>query len=308
MNCDRPAFSSDCENSRDVKTLIEVAVPLSTFLLLVAVGLDLTADDFVRLRRQRALMWAGLLAPVVLLPPIAVALARLFHASPEVAAGVFLVAACPIGSISTTYSYLARASTALSVTLAGLSCLLAGITIPLIGKGFELALSSPFPLQAPLPQLLTQLLLVLVLPVAVGMLGRWRAPALAARVGARLQTLVVISVLFVLGLVIANDWTAFARELSTTVPLAAVFVMVTAAAGWLTAVPLTASQGDRFVIAAGFGARNVGIATTIAVTLLGRVDFARFAATYALTEIPVMLVAVALFRSRSSIDARLQKV
>jgi hypothetical protein len=30
--------------------------------------------------------------------------------------------------------------------------------------------------------------------------------------------------------------------------------------------------------------------------VLGRVEFARFATTYALTEIPVMLVAVALFR------------
>ena len=34
----------------------------------------------------------------------------------------------------------------------------------------------------------------------------------------------------------------------------------------------------------------------IAVTLLGRVEFARFAYTYFLTEMPLMLVAVALFR------------
>jgi hypothetical protein len=32
------------------------------------------------------------------------------------------------------------------------------------------------------------------------------------------------------------------------------------------------------------------------VTMLGRVDFARFATTYALTEVPLMLVGVALFR------------
>jgi ACR3 family arsenite efflux pump ArsB len=35
---------------------------------------------------------------------------------------------------------------------------------------------------------------------------------------------------------------------------------------------------------------------TIAVTILGQVEFARFAATYFLTEIPVMLAAVAFFR------------
>ena len=288
-----------------MKTLIDVAVPLSSFLLLVAVGLDLTTDDFARLRRQRALVLAGLFAPVVLLAPIAVALTRLFQANPEITAGVLLVAACPIGSISNTYSYLARASTALAVTLTGLSCLFAAVTIPLIGKLYEVAFASPFALQAPLRQLLTQLVLILVLPVAIGMLIRWRVPALAARVGPKLQAVVVVSILLVLALVIANDFQAVVRDLSTMVPLAAVFVIVTAAAGWLAAVPLTASRKDRFVIAAGFGARNVGIATVIAVTLLGRVEFARFAAIYSLTEVPVMLGVVALFRRLSTINAEI---
>jgi hypothetical protein len=40
----------------------------------------------------------------------------------------------------------------------------------------------------------------------------------------------------------------------------------------------------------------VGVATAIAVTILGRVEFARFAAAYAFVEIPLMLAAVALFR------------
>ena len=34
----------------------------------------------------------------------------------------------------------------------------------------------------------------------------------------------------------------------------------------------------------------------VAVSLLGRVEFARFAYTYFLAELPLMLIAVALFR------------
>jgi ACR3 family arsenite efflux pump ArsB len=59
---------------------------------------------------------------------------------------------------------------------------------------------------------------------------------------------------------------------------------------------VTADRRDRFVLASEFGARNVGVATAIAVTILGRVEFARFAAAYAFVELPLMLGAVVLFR------------
>src|SRR5262249_37235500 len=78
-------------------------------------------------------------APLVLLPPLAVGLVWLFAAPPDIAAGVLLVAACPIGGVSNGYSSLARASTALSVTLTGLSCLCASFTIPVIGRRLDAA-------------------------------------------------------------------------------------------------------------------------------------------------------------------------
>lgn len=42
----------------------------------------------------------------------------------------------------------------------------------------------------------------------------------------------------------------------------------------------------------------MAVATAIAVTLMGRVGFAVFATTYLLTELPLMLLAVLVFRSR----------
>jgi len=71
-----------------------------------------------------------------------------------------------------------------------------------------------------------------------------------------------------------------------------------AAAGWIAATMVTADPRDRFTLAAEFGTRNLGVAIAVAVTMLGRVEFARFAYTYFLTELPLMLVAAALFRRR----------
>ncbi len=217
-------------------TFISIAVPALTFFLLTAVGLDLTRDDFVRVRRQWAVVCAGLVAPIVLLPPIALGLIWAFQPAPEVAAGLLLVAACPIGGISNTYSYLARASTALSVTLTGLSSLFASVTIPAIGRGLELSLGRPFELAAPIPLLLGQLVLTLGLPVALGMWIRHRRPDIAERHRPALQRLAFGGIAVVLLLVIVADPQAFVGGLSTTVPLAAVFVVISALAGWMTAV------------------------------------------------------------------------
>jgi BASS family bile acid:Na+ symporter len=279
-----------------VAAVLGIAAPVTTFILLVAIGLDLTSDDFARVQRQRLLVSAGVFAPLILLPAIAIVLTRLLESPPESAMGVLLIAASPIGSISNTFCYLARASMALSITLTGVSSLLAGVAIPLTGMVFTTILARPFELQVPFGQLSMQLLLLLALPVTLGMWLRRRAPALAARLGPRLQRGSVIGILIVLALVVMEDATAFVGELSATVPLATGFVLSSLLAGWVVATLVTVDRRDRFAIVSEFGARSVGVATAIAVTILGRLEFARFAAAYAFVELPLMLAAVLLFR------------
>jgi BASS family bile acid:Na+ symporter len=279
-----------------MQTLIEVVIPLLNFLLLTAVGMDLTAADFARVRRQRALVLAGLLVPPIVLPLAAVGLIAPFDVSPAVATGVLLIAACPIGGISNAYSYLARASTALSVTLTALSCLFASVTIPAVSHGLELLLGRQLDFVAPLPLLFVQLTLMLGLPVALGMWIRVRSPHWAARLRPALQRMSFTGVGVLFALVILDDVPAFVGELAVTVPLTAAFVVVSLIVGWATAVPLSRDPRDRFTFAAEFGTRNIGVALTIAVAILGRVEFARVATAYALVEIPILLGLAAAFR------------
>jgi bile acid:Na+ symporter, BASS family len=283
-----------------VKTLIDVSVPILTFILLTAVGLDLTSQDFARVRRQSAVVLTGLVAPVFLLPAIAVGLTWAFRTTSEVAASVLLVAACPIGGISNTYSYLARASPALSVTLTGLSCLLAGVTIPIIGEGLRWVGERPIELTVPMSALLVQLFLMLTVPVGFGMWARHKWTDWALRWQPAMQRLGFLGVGILLVLVILDDPRAFIGALPHTVPLAAAFVVCSTAVGWTIAAMVTGDRRDRFTLAAEFGTRNLGVAMAIAVTLLERVEFARFAYIYFLTELPLMLVAIAVFRRQPS--------
>jgi BASS family bile acid:Na+ symporter len=283
-----------------LQTLIAVSVPLLTFVLLAGVGLGLTGEDFHRVRRHPAVAVMGLIGPLLLLPPIALGLAWAFQPPPDVTAGLLLVAACPIGGISNTYSYIARASTALSVTLTGLSCLLAGVTVPAVGKALDMVVTEPLELAVPLPTLITQLFLMFALPVALGMWARQRHPDWALKHRPTAERLAFAGAGLMLVLIILDNPRAFVDDLPTTVPLAAVFIVCSSAAGWLAATTVTKDPRDRFTLAAEFGTRNLGIAIAVAVTMLGRVGFARFAYTYFLTELPLMLLAAALFRRHAA--------
>jgi len=279
-----------------MQTLVDVAIPAITFLLLAAVGLDLRPEDFARVRRQRTVVLAGLVGPLLLLPPIAFGLISVFRPPPAVEAGLLLIAVCPIGGVSNTYSYLARASTALSVTLTAISCLLAAVTIPALASLFEAVLGRPLGFTAPAGLLLGQLVLMLALPVGLGMFVRRRWPRVADDHRAGLQRLATGLLAALIAIVVYDQFDTFLRELRTTVLLAASFVVVSFAIGWTVGLALQTDARDRFTLATEFATRNVAIATAIAVTLVGQIEFAVFATIYFLTELPLMLGAVTIFR------------
>ena len=279
-----------------MKTFLDLAVPAITFLLLLAVGLDLTPVDFARVRGQPRVLAVGLLGPVLLLPPLALLLVALSRPSPDLQAALLLVAACPIGGISNTYSYLARASTALSVTLTACSSLLAVVTIPVLAQVFGAASGHPMGFAVPFPLIFAQLLLMLALPVAVGMLVRFRRPALASRSQPYFRALGFGGVSVLILLIVASDSAMFVHGLRDTVPLAATFVAASFLAGWLSGTVSGGSPSDVFTLATEFATRNMAVATAIALTLAGRMEFALFATTYFLTEIPLMLCAIVVYR------------
>lgn len=279
-----------------MKSFVDVAIPAITFLLLTAVGLDLTRTDFARVRSQPRLVAAGLLGPLVLLPPVALALHYVFDPPWVLSAGLLLVAACPIGGISNTYSLLARAATALSVTLTAGSCLLAVVTLPAQTRFFETLLGRPLGFAAPVGALLAQLLFMLTLPVATGMFVRSRWPGLAERHSQGLRRLAAWGLGLLIVIVVWDQHALFRSALLGTVRLAASFVLLSFAVGWATGGLLRAEPRERFTLAMEFATRNVAVATAVAVTLLGRIEFAVFATSYFLTELPLALLAGTVFR------------
>lgn len=279
-----------------MNALVELGPPVVTFGLMLVVGLDLVPADFLSLLRRPRVVLAGLIAPPLLLPLLALGLVALVEPPHEVEVGLLLVAASPIGGISTAYSYLARAAVALSVSLTALSCVLAPVTLPAIAAALERASGHSLGFEVPISVLALQVFGLLALPVGVGVAIRAARPAAVARLRVLLQRLSFLALALLVVLVLAADLSGFASRIGATAPLAALFVVGSFAMGALVGRLATRDAGERFTLAAEFSTRNLAVAVAVAVTLLHDLAFTYFATTYFLIEAALLLAAIALRR------------
>jgi len=106
-------------------------VPL-LIVIMFAMGLTLTVDDFRRVARQPVAVGLGVLLQYTVMPAAALVVGYILSLTPELMAGLVLLGGCPGGTASNVICYLARANVALSVTLTLASTLMAVIATPLL--------------------------------------------------------------------------------------------------------------------------------------------------------------------------------
>lgn len=158
----------------------------SLAFVMFGVALNLRPSDFARVWRRPRIALAGLAAQFLLLPALTVGLIHLTRPAPSLALGLLLVSCCPGGNLSNFLSLLARGNVALSVSLTAVSSSLALFLTPLNFHAWGRALpgESAALLQrvAVDPwQLVPTLLVMLVLPLAAGMVLARRLPETALR-------------------------------------------------------------------------------------------------------------------------------
>ena len=278
-----------------LKPVLDIGVPALVVMTMIAVGLGLTVGDFRRVVGMPGLVAAATVGQLVCLPLIALILVRSLGLSPSVQKGMLLVAACPAGSMANLYGHLARANVALSVSLTAVSCLAAIVTMPAVMMGFRAYLGETATFVVPIPAIVGQLLLTLVLPILTGMAIRRGWPATTERHRRGLFVLGLGALAALLGLVIAQEAGRFAAELGEIALAVTLLTGLALAAGWATGWA-GGDRTDRFTVGLVFVVRKVGVATAVAVTVLGRVEFAVFASACFLCQAPILLAAALLHR------------
>ena len=252
---------------------------------MTVVGLELTPADFRRVASAPRAVIGGTLAQIALLPLMTWAVVSALGVPPVLAAGAILVAVAPNAGITTLLAALARANIALAVTLTALASVLCTVTLPTIAAfGLRALLGEAVAIDVPVAALIAQLALSLLLPIGIGMTLRARRPEFVARNLRQFQRAVMIAIGVLIAIAIPFVDTAEMGKLSLTdAPDALVAGVVWALAamglGWGVARALDLPADDRFTFLIAFTTRNIAVAAIVALSGLGRLDLALFAAS-----------------------------
>ncbi len=262
--------------------LLSVVLPIALAIIMLGLGLSLTWADFQRVARYPRAVTAGLLVQAILLPGAAFGLAHAFALPPELAVGLVLLAASPGGPTANLYSHLAGGDVALNLTLTAINSLLAIVSVPLLvglGMSHFMAKDQQIPLQF---GKVLSVLLVVLLPVAIGMVVRNKKPAAAARMDKPVK---IASAVFLV-LVIAGAAFQQRESLSTWFAQAGLatlaFNLISLGVGYAAPRLMQLDNRQSAAIAFEIGIHNGTMAIAVAGTVLGNLNLAIPAAVYSL--------------------------
>ena len=275
-----------------MQELLRIAIEVVVFLLMLAVGLDCTASGFHQSATRSRLIVTVTLAQFLCIPVIALAVVSLLGLPPGLSAGLLLISACPSGTISNTYTFLARGNSTLSVTLTTLSCLAAFAATPtvlflldsLAGKELKGTLTLPW------QPLAKQLLISMALPVAMGLALRHRFPKRIEPLLNAARSLSAALVLALVALIVLTNPSEMGRQLQQIWTPALVITGCLFLLAGVVAVGFRLPKADRIAVFFELPCRNLAIAALLGMSVLKRPELVYRATAFFLVEAMVLLL------------------
>lgn len=232
-------------------------------LIMYGVALDLRAADFVAVFRRPVAPLAGLVAQLVVLPAVTWAITMTLQPRPSIALGMMVVAACPGGNISNLITHMARGNTALSVSMTGLSSLLAVLTTPLnilLWAGLNPQTAALLRQVSIEPvSFIGSTVLLLGVPMIAGLLTVRLVPRLAEWLRRPLQ---ILSFVFLIGFILAataTNWRYITVFATAVLPFVVLHNAVAVALGWGVARTLRLSDYDTRALTIEVSMHNSGL-------------------------------------------------
>lgn len=277
--------------------LTSVFLPLALAIIMLGMGLGLVPDDFRRIGRNPKAVAAGVFSQMVALPLIGALIVWVVPMPPAIAVGLLVVAICPGGPSSNLITYLAKGDVALSVSLTALSSLLTVVTIPLLANlALRALMGTQTEISLPIGATMLQILMITLVPTAVGMALRQRWPALSARLERQVSRLAAGLLGLIILLLLLRDGSKL-PDFLLKVGLAVVLLNgLGTAAGYGTGRALGLPLAQQITLAIEVGIQNCTLAIAITAGLLGNPEMAVPGALYGLWMNVVGLAVVRLGR------------
>ena len=242
-------------------TWIAPYISLLLGIIMFGMGLTLKAKDFAIVFKKPIPVIIGILAQYIIMPVVAFALAKLLNLSPELAAGLVLVGACPGGTASNVMVYLAKGDVPLSVAMTSCSTLLAPILTPLVLLLFA---GEWIPVDA--GSMFLSIVQVIIIPIVLGILINYFLPKAVEKSTEALPLVSVVAIVAIVAAVVSGN----RDTIATTGALLFVAVMLHNVFGLLFGYLVGALTGldvtQRRAISIEVGMQNSGLGASLATT------------------------------------------
>lgn len=259
---------------------------LTLGLVMLAMGLTLSFEDYRRLAALPRALLAGVALQFSVMPLAGFAIASAMGLEQGLAVGLILVACCPGGTASNVVAFLARGNVALSVAMTMASTLAAVALTPLLAG----ALAGAY-VEIDRWSLLQNMVSIVLVPVVAGTLLNTAFPRAAARVGAVLPLVAIVLVILIVGGIVGGAKAQIASHAG--VLLAATFLLHACgfALGYVLARVLGLGEIEARTISIEVGMQNSGLGSGLAKTPAFAAQFAT-ASQAALAPVPAAISAV----------------
>ena len=187
--------------------IVTKIAPICLALIMLALGMGLTTNDFKRVVNRPQDFIIGLICQLILLPIVAFILIKTLNVSAELALGVMIIAAAPGGVTSNIYTKFANGDVALSVSLTAIISLISIISVPFIilntADLLEISLKSQ---KISTFGISIKMFLVVTLPIVIGMLIRKFATNFINTQTLNIQRLSIILFVIVFAAIWIEEW------------------------------------------------------------------------------------------------------
>ena len=167
-------------------------------VIMLGMGASMTwRDFFIAFRKPKGIL-VGLLSQYMIMPFLGYAMAVILGLPAGMAAGLILIACMPGGTTSNIFTYFSKGVLALSIMMTTVSTLVAVVTVPLLISFYSglAGLGGDYVIPA---SNVAQVLVVLIVPTALGMVIRKLNPNVGASIEMLGSMLGVFVILFLIG-------------------------------------------------------------------------------------------------------------
>ena len=279
-----------------MEIVIKIA-PISLALIMLALGMGLTIQDFTRVIKQPGDFIVGLICQLVFLPIIAFALVFILDVPVELAVGLMIIAAAPGGVTSNILTKFANGDVALSISLTAVISLLSILTVPfIIFKSIDLLNASANTNEISMIGISIKMFLVVTLPVILGMIIRRFANNFVSSNEKIIQTISFILFLIVLFGAIIQERSNIIPYLMKAGTITLLLNIIMMMIGFYVGKFFATGIKQRKCISLECGLQNGTLAIFVATQIFNDVTYIIPAAIYSLIMFATSLIFVFLIK------------